>query len=101
MWPGFGDNARVLKWIFERTNNSIAGKSTPIGFVPKKEDLDLSGLQISQSDVDELFHIDLSAWKKEAEELKQYFQQFGEHLPSQIADQIQNLERRLSDSQTT
>lgn len=98
IWPGFGENARVLKWMFERIGNNIDAKPTVIGLVPKKKDLDLSGLQIAMDDVRELFHIDLSAWKNETADLKQYFIQFSEHLSHQIIEEIHNLEHRIAEA---
>ena len=94
LWPGFGENSRVLKWIFERTTGSDNAQKTPIGYVPKN--LDLTGLNISKESIQELFHIDNTAWKKEVEELKSYFKIFGDKLPLGIAEELRELEKRLN-----
>ena len=73
IWPGFGENVRVLKWMFERIDGKAAAQETPIGLVPRQEDLDLSGLKLKAEDVAELFAIDPSAWKDEIAGLKEYF----------------------------
>ncbi len=93
VWPGFGENNRVLKWIFERTSNRAAANSTPIGYLPAPEALDLSGLTV---DLQSLFSIDQSAWKEETEKLKSYFQHFEMHFPKELEDELQCLEERLS-----
>lgn len=95
LWPGFGENSRVLKWIFERVNGSNNAVITPIGNLPSLGALDLTGLNISKSKLEELFHIDPESWKKEVEELKQYFKIFGDRLPKGISDELVSLENRL------
>ena len=91
IWPGFGDNVRILKWMFERIDGKVEAQETPIGLVPRQEDMDLSGLKLKAEDVAELFAIDRSAWKDEIAGLKEYFKQFGESLPRQIVEEIQRL----------
>jgi phosphoenolpyruvate carboxykinase (GTP) len=91
LWPGFGENSRVLKWIFERCDGAVDAVKTPIGYAPKKSDLDLSGLTIS----DELFAIDNEQWKGEVQELRTYFKKFGDKLPQGICDELDALEKRL------
>ena len=79
LWPGFGENSRVLKWIFERTSEKALAVETPIGYLPK--DLDVSGLNVN---LEKLLKIDLQAWQKETTNLRKYFKLFGEHLPKLI-----------------
>lgn len=95
LWPGYGENSRVLKWIFERTDGEDHGVKTAIGYLPKADALDLKGLSLSRHDLDQLLHVNTDDWKKEAEGLRQYFKLFGKQLPSQILDEINNLEARL------
>lgn len=98
LWPGFGDNSRVLKWIFERTDNAASARTTPIGHVPTEESLDLSGITVSKEALRQLFEVDPSAWKKEAQELQSWLSRFGERLPEAIRDELRSLQERL-DSQ--
>lgn len=96
LWPGFGENSRVLKWIFERCSEGSNGRSTPIGIVPER--LDLQGLNLSHDDVKELFAVDVEDWREEAEELGRYFQMFGSHLPKGITEELQGLKNRLQNT---
>jgi phosphoenolpyruvate carboxykinase (GTP) len=96
IWPGFGENSRVLKWIFERTEGKENGKETPIGVVPGDNALDLSGLDIDEKAMSRLFEIDKEAWKEEVEELRNYFKKFGGKLPEGISDELEGLKKRLS-----
>ena len=74
LWPGFGENMRVLKWIVDRARLRVGGQETPFGWVPKAGDLDLSGLDIPHEQVDEATHIDLDEWKTELESIGEFFQ---------------------------
>jgi phosphoenolpyruvate carboxykinase (GTP) len=97
LWPGFGDNARVLKWIFERTEPEVAPEEnaikTPIGFVP--ENLDLSDLDISPDIMAQLFTIDKDEWSAEIDSIRSHFQKFGEHMPFELKAELDSLEARL------
>jgi phosphoenolpyruvate carboxykinase (GTP) len=95
LWPGYGENIRVLKWIFERTKGTDNAVSTAIGYVPKEGALDVSGLNITPETIKELFKIDLAAWHEEAVELKNYFKLFGSHLPHAIHTELTQLEQRV------
>lgn len=95
LWPGFGENSRVLKWIFERTSGVDNGEKTAIGYLPKKGALDLQGLSISSENLDQLFAVDRESWLKEVNELKDYFKIFGDHLPQGLHDELKALEHRL------
>lgn len=95
LWPGFGDNIRVLKWIFERTENEDHANETPIGFVPKQQCLDLSNLSLSSLQVDEVLSIDKQAWFHEIEEMRGYLARFGEKLPEGLRHQLERLKQRL------
>lgn len=95
LWPGYGENCRVLKWIFERVTGEGQAIESPIGHLPASGALDISGLSISQEALKELFYIDKERWKQEAQEAKEYFKIFGKQLPDGIKDEISALEKRL------
>ncbi len=95
LWPGFGENSRVLKWIFERTSGKDNAVKTPIGYVPQEGSIDTAGLNISSENMAELLKVDVEAWRKEAEELENYFKLFGDRLPTGIKLQLANLKERL------
>ncbi len=92
LWPGFGENIRVLKWVFERSDSEAAFTQTAIGNIPAKESLDLSGLDV---DFDSLFSIDRSKWLLEVQELEEYFSLFGSKMPKQLLRELALLKERL------
>lgn len=94
LWPGFGENSRVLKWIFERCDETAPAHLSPIGYLPTEESFDLSRLGFSKEAFAQLFQCD--GWKKEAEELESYFSFFGAHLPQGIRDELDRLKSRLN-----
>lgn len=96
LWPGYGENVRVLKWIFERITGQVDCDKTPIGNVPLKKDLDLSGLSITDQDFDELFKIDPKSWLEEVNRLELYFKNFGKKFPVELSDELNQLKQRLS-----
>jgi phosphoenolpyruvate carboxykinase (GTP) len=95
LWPGFGENSRVLKWISERVDGKVEALKSAVGWLPKPEALDLRGLNISPENVKALFHIDPAVWKKEAADAQAYFQKLGERLPREMDDQVAALNARL------
>jgi phosphoenolpyruvate carboxykinase (GTP) len=95
LWPGFGENSRVLKWIFERTDDLASAQMTPIGYVPTEKSLDISGLTLSKENLRQLLRVDNNDWKQEVAELKNYFAIFGNKLPQGIRDELTYLEQRL------
>jgi phosphoenolpyruvate carboxykinase (GTP) len=95
MWPGFKDNIRVLKWIIERGENKVTGKETPIGIVPKFEEFNLEGLNISRNDFEKLFEINGHEWKEELADVKQFFHQFGTSLPRELWDEYNKMSKDL------
>jgi phosphoenolpyruvate carboxykinase (GTP) len=95
LWPGFGENSRVLKWIVDRLDGSVEGVRTPIGVLPRADELDLDGLDLPQAHLDLLLTVDHDVWAQEAELLPEYFAQFGERLPQAIADEQRALVERL------
>jgi phosphoenolpyruvate carboxykinase (GTP) len=95
LWPGFGDNCRVLKWMCERVEGKVGAVETPVGYVPKKGDLDVSGLQISEAEVDELLRIDVAGWKGEVPEIEEYLNKAGDRLPERMKTQLAELKKRI------
>jgi len=87
LWPGFGENLRVLDWIIQRCQNQIDAEETPIGYVPFKKDIDTSGLDIAEENLNALFAIDPDQWLVEMDAIKEYFNEFGERLPSQLLNE--------------
>lgn len=95
LWPGFGQNARVLKWIFERVDGAPSAIETPIGYLPKQGSIDLQGLSLPAERMHALLHVDMGEWLDEVAEMRRYLAQFGERLPKGIIDQLNSLEKRL------
>jgi phosphoenolpyruvate carboxykinase (GTP) len=100
VWPGFGENIRVLKWIVQRlSGEGLTGEAeavpTPIGLLPAPGALDLDGLEISEADLDLLLTVDRQAWKLEADQIPEFFRGFGEHLPARLTELHQELIDRL------
>jgi phosphoenolpyruvate carboxykinase (GTP) len=95
LWPGFGDNCRVLKWIFERATGTGKAVETPIGHVPMPGAIDVSGLSISHDALHELTRVDVEGWLKEVEGVKDHFEKLGDKLPHELRDEMHSLEKRL------
>jgi phosphoenolpyruvate carboxykinase (GTP) len=95
LWPGFGDNSRVLKWMCERIDGKVGAVETPIGLMPEEGDLDLTGLSIPAADLKELFRVDADAWKTEISDIEKHLGQFGDRLPVRIRGQLDDLRKRL------
>ncbi|MCR4719808.1 MAG: phosphoenolpyruvate carboxykinase (GTP) [Firmicutes bacterium] len=95
MWPGFGDNMRVLLWILDRCKGKAGAVDSPIGFMPKPEDIDITDLDLDMDTLKELLTVDKEVWLKDVENQKEYFAQFGDRLPKEIAEELQKLENNL------
>ena len=91
IWPGFGENIRVLKWIIDRVNGRVDGDKTPIGLVPKLNDMDLNGLNIDKERMKELFEVNLNNWKDELEDVKRFLEKFGSHTPKEMWEEYNKL----------
>ncbi len=96
IWPGFGDNVRVLKWILDRVQGKVEAKETPLGLIPKIEDLELSGLNIPKEKIEKLFNIKSEEWEQELVEIEQYFKTFGDNFPKEIWKEYESLKEKLS-----
>jgi phosphoenolpyruvate carboxykinase (GTP) len=97
LWPGFGDNSRVLEWICRRLEGEADGIDTAIGTLPRREDLVLDGLAASPEQVDAALRIDAEEWRAELPTMHEHFARFGDRLPSALLDELAALESRLSD----
>jgi phosphoenolpyruvate carboxykinase (GTP) len=95
LWPGFGENVRVLKWIVERIEGTGAATETPIGMVPTSNALTLDGLDVSRDTMNDLLHVDSADWTKEHADTGTFFQKFGSRLPEKIRDEHERLGKRL------
>lgn len=98
LWPGFGENSRVLKWAVERIEHTADGKTTPIGIVPTAADLDLDGLDVKAADVDEALAVNPEEWRKELPLIEEWFEFVGEKLPTGIKDEFDALKTRLAEA---
>ncbi|MBA3913210.1 MAG: phosphoenolpyruvate carboxykinase (GTP) [Acidobacteriales bacterium] len=98
LWPGYGENSRVLKWVFQRCDNAVGAVETPIGLLPEKKDFDTAGLNIPERNLDELLSVDVPGWMAEAPRIEQHFAQFGDRLPQGLREELTNMVKRLQDS---
>jgi phosphoenolpyruvate carboxykinase (GTP) len=95
LWPGYGDNSRVLKWICERVEGTGKAQKTGIGNLPTPDALDLSGLNLPAEDVKLLLEVDAAGWKNEVADVAANYAKFGSHLPKALNDQLDELKKRL------
>jgi phosphoenolpyruvate carboxykinase (GTP) len=95
LWPGFGENSRVLKWITERIEGGGGAVDTPIGYVPTPDALDVSGLDITTDELEQLLHVDQAEWKAEIPQVTEWFQKFGDKLPGVLWAELDALKARL------
>lgn len=96
IWPGFGDNMRVLDWILKRCEETVDADETAIGYVPKPEDINLEGCGVDKETLKGLLNVDTETWKKEAEGIKEFYKKFGDRLPKELEDELAALESRLN-----
>ncbi|WP_432573458.1 phosphoenolpyruvate carboxykinase (GTP) [Kineococcus sp. SYSU DK005] len=96
LWPGFGENSRVLEWVCRRLEGTAGARFTPLGNVPADGALDLRGLDLPEADLAELFAVDAGAWLAEADHLEEYFARFGTRLPAEITGHLDLLRYRLA-----
>ncbi len=95
LWPGYGENSRVLKWIYERISGTGKAVRTPIGYIPSNGALDLTSLKLDPADVKNLFIIDPDEWKKEIPDIRAHFSRFGDRMPDELLRELEDLEKRL------
>jgi len=95
LWPGFGENSRVLKWVIERVAGTADAVDTPIGRLPTLSSLDTDGLEVDEATVAALLEVDAEAWRQEVGLIEAHYEFLGEHLPDELADELRELEKRL------
>jgi len=95
LWPGYGENSRVLKWVFERVHGDGKAVDTPIGRLPASGALDLSGLRVAEAAMKELLRVDIEGWRAEIPGIKAHYERFGGHLPKALWDELSALGKRL------
>ena len=95
LWPGYGENSRVLKWAIERIEGRAGAVETPIGYVPTPDALDLAGLTIDTDDVAAALRVDSAEWREELPLIEEWFTKIGDKLPSGMRDELETLRRRL------
>ncbi len=95
IWPGFGDNMRVLNWIIDRCEGKATASETAIGYVPQPEDIDLTDLDMDLDTLKEILTVDKAVWEKEAAEIEEHYKKFGDHLPAELRAQLDTLKANL------
>jgi len=91
LWPGYGENSRVLKWVFERVSGAADAVQTPIGYLPTDGALDVSGLDIERADLEQLLSVDVDGWRSAIPQIKDHYAQFGPKLPNRLSAQLDQL----------
>ena len=96
MWPGFGDNMRVLEWIVSRCKGEAGSKDTPIGQMPTRHDINLSGLDVTLETMGELMAVDKPAWQHELSEIRNYLESYGDRLPVELLTELERVNGALA-----
>ena len=96
IWPGFGDNMRVLMWILARCEGKVSAMETPIGYVPNAEDINIEGLDISLDTVKDLLSVDKELWLEDCKAIREFYAQVGDRVPEELYDELEALEKRLN-----
>ena len=96
VWPGFGDNMRVLNWIIDRCEGKATATETAIGYIPQPEDIDLTDLDMDIETLKSILKVDKEVWTKEAEEIEEHYKKFGDKLPAQLREQLDTLKANLA-----
>ncbi|MBT4160498.1 MAG: phosphoenolpyruvate carboxykinase (GTP), partial [Gammaproteobacteria bacterium] len=95
MWPGFGENSRVLKWVFERCQGSAEAVETPIGNLPSIDALDFSGLGLKDDQIAELLRVEVDGWLAEIPLIEEYYASYDGHVPAELTQELADLKQRL------
>jgi phosphoenolpyruvate carboxykinase (GTP) len=95
MWPGYGENSRVLKYVVDRIEGKDVAQKTPIGLLPKAGTIDASGLKVSAEDLAELTKVDVEGWKKELDGVAEFYAKFGNRMPKALLDELKSIQSRL------
>ena len=97
LWPGFGDNLRVLEWILKRCFDEVGADETVIGYEPKPEDIDLDGSGVTVETLKELLTLDAQSWRENCAGIREYFEQFGDKLPHELREELEALEKAFAE----
>ena len=95
LWPGYGENSRVLSWVFDRAGGDGEAEETPIGFIPASGAIDTDGLDVSDEDMDKLLAVDIEGWRAEVPGIREHYAQFGDKLPAKLNAEVDRLEKLL------
>ncbi len=95
LWPGFGDNLRVLEWILKRCFDEVDARECELGYIPNAKDINLEGSGVDEKTLDELLTIDRDLWRKEAADIREYYEKFGDKVPKELRESLEKLEQRL------
>ena len=95
LWPGYGENSRVLKWVFERLDGTAKAEKTAIGYLPADGALDTNGVDVTKDDLKELLSVDAKGWKEAVPQIREHYAAFGERLPKKLASSLDELESAL------
>jgi phosphoenolpyruvate carboxykinase (GTP) len=95
LWPGYGENSRVLEWVFERVSGRADAVETPVGWVPAPGEIDIEGVDVSKEDLEELLRVDSDEWRAEVPLIRQHYAVFGDRLPDELTTAVDSLEKRL------
>ena len=90
IWPGFGDNLRVIEWVLKRAFGEADAVETPIGYVPKSEDINLEGSGVDEETLKGLLSVDPALWKQEVAGIREFYAKFGDKLPQQLGDELEH-----------
>jgi phosphoenolpyruvate carboxykinase (GTP) len=91
LWPGYGENSRVLKWVFDRIDGKAGAKRTEIGWLPGPGDIDTSGLKVDQGDMETILSVDTEGWRSALPQIEQHYAQFGGKLPARLGTKLKEL----------
>lgn len=97
IWPGFGENFRVINWMIDRVDNKVSAVETPIGFIPNVDDINLEDLNFEKQKLKDLLYFDKQGWVKEMEEVKKFFEKFGERFPKRLWNEFYDMQKRIQD----
>ncbi|RLA85372.1 MAG: phosphoenolpyruvate carboxykinase, partial [Deltaproteobacteria bacterium] len=95
LWPGFGENIRILRWIIDRVKGRVKAKETPIGLVPYPEDINTEGLQMGRRELEKALEVKPEEWRREASEIREFFSRFGQRMPEELLQELEKLEKAL------
>jgi phosphoenolpyruvate carboxykinase (GTP) len=95
LWPGYGDNLRVMEWIIKRCTGAVGADESPIGYLPRATDLNLEGVDVNEATMRDLLAVPPAAWRKETAEMREYLKEFGARAPAEMTAELDEIERRL------